>query len=73
MDNFYNSVHGYGGQQTHMHCWLQQAYVSCGWAGPDDFVLPQAKVSGDAHMIDSVLALQRVTSSMVVYLKRKFL
>jgi len=62
MDNFYYSVHGYGGgQQTHMHCWLQQAYVRCGWTGPDDFVLPQAKAGGHASIIDSVLALQRVT------------
>ena len=74
MDNFYNSVHGYGGgQQTHMHCWLQQAYVRCGWAGSDDFVLPQAKVGGHADMIDSVLALWCVTSSVLVCLKRKFL
>jgi len=32
----------------------------------------QAKVGGHADMINSVLALQRVTSSVLVCLKRKF-
>jgi len=34
-------------------------------------MLPQAKVGGHADMIDSVLALQHVTSSVLVCLKRK--